>query len=299
MMALLAGSKLAAHTLQLTTGSRQLLPEIFPGVEHIKYFSLRTDAATRLLLDTGHHLGAVAVPYALAVHEDFIVTSLGLLRKLGYTQKAPGDSVDLTKNRIAAWNMHEAIYITLGQEAPKRGSSLVALEHFHLLREMRNAQIHSGGAISPRLRGEVDDISAPAQAGWLQLARRAPADVISGGGLRFTTFDIFAAFAITKALGRAVNGLLRDNISAPQWADVCVADYAAQSSKPVGSDQWIRGLVGHAATFYGAAAIAEQDVIDAATRQGMWTAGRGFEPRRSSRGVPRSRDRGTQYPAGG
>ena len=73
MMALLAGSKLAVHTLQLTSGSKELLPRIFPGVDHIAYFNLATDEATRLLLDTAHHLGAVAIPYALAVHEDFVM----------------------------------------------------------------------------------------------------------------------------------------------------------------------------------------------------------------------------------
>src|SRR5687768_13620496 len=145
MMALLAGSKLAAHTLQLTAGSKGLLPEIFPGVEHIRYFNLRTDSATALLLDTGHHLGAVAVPYALAVHEDFVMTTLGLLGQLGYAHKAPGDSRD-TYNRVSAWNMHEAVYLTLDSPAPVRGAC-DELEHFHLLREKRNSHIHNGGAV--------------------------------------------------------------------------------------------------------------------------------------------------------
>lgn len=38
LMAMLAGSQLAAHTLQLTSGSTQLLPEILPGVAEIQYF---------------------------------------------------------------------------------------------------------------------------------------------------------------------------------------------------------------------------------------------------------------------
>lgn len=144
MMALLAGSKLAAHTLQLTAGSSQLLPDIFPGVDHISYFNLRTDVATDLLLNTGHHLGAVAVPYALAVHEDFVVTALQALTGLGYTVLAPGSSKNLAKNRVAAWNMHEALFLTLGKSVPARGTDLVSLELYHLLREMRNCQIHNG-----------------------------------------------------------------------------------------------------------------------------------------------------------
>jgi hypothetical protein len=296
MMALLAGSKLAAHTLQLTAGSRQLLPDIFPGVEHINYFSLRTDAATKLLLDTGHHLGAVAVPYALALHEDFVMTTLKLLQQVGYVRKAPGDSADLTKNSIRPWNMHEATYLTLGLAVPGRGSNVVALEHFHLLREMRNAQIHSGGAISPRLQQQAQDMSGPAAVEWLRLARRTPTGVTSGGELRFTIFDIFTVFATAKALGRTLNALLRDNLTASQWARVCVEDYASQSSKPPRSDRWVRGLIGHAGVYYGTVGLTEEEVVAAAVAAGLWSQGGDFSPRRASRGAVRPRDRGTAYP---
>lgn len=296
MMALLAGSKLAAHTLQLTTGSRHLLPDIFPGVEHIGYFNLRTDAATALLLDTGHHLGAVAVPYALAVHEDFVMTTIEMLLQLGYVRNAPGKSTNQTKNPASAWNMHQTVFLTLGQSPPARGSSLVALEHFQLLREMRNAQIHNGGCISPRLRQEVADMSDVAASGWLRLARRTPADVISRGDLRFTIFDIFAVFATTKALGRSLNELLRESLTPSQWAKVCVDDYCARSSKPSGSDSWIRGLIGHAAQNYGTVGLMEQHLVEAAVLAGAWTAGRTFAPRRSSRGTKLPRNRGTMHP---
>ncbi|QGG95445.1 hypothetical protein [Actinomarinicola tropica] len=299
MMALLAGSKLAAHTLQLTSGSRQLLPEIFPGVEHISYFNLRTDAATQLLLDTGHHLGAVAVPYALAVHEDFVMTVLEMLDTMGRVRRAPGTNSDLTKNRVRAWNMHEAVYLTLGQPVPARGSAEVALEHFHLLREMRNAHIHSGGSISSELQDQVTDISAPAEAEWHRVARRAPADVIAMPRLRFTTFDIFAAFGATKALGRTINTLLRDGLTPTEWAEICRSDYSAVSSKSAGSDQWIRGLLGHGTAFYGTTSMTQTDLLDAAIAAGQWTAGRSFAPRRSQRNARRTRDPGSLHEGGG
>jgi len=295
MMALLAGSELAAHTLRLTAGSSRLLPEIFPGVDHITYFNLRTDAATHLLLDTGHHLGAVAVPYALAVHEDFVVTVLDLLNQFGYARKAPGDSADTTRNPVKPWNMHEALWMTLGQPAPRRGS-VIALEHFHLLREMRNAQIHAGGAISARLSQEVRDMTPQAATGWMAMSRRAATDVIATDPLRFTTFDIFAVFATTKALGRAVNSLLRDELTARQWAEICLEDYSALTSKPRGSDHWIRGLIGHAAMNYVAGPVTEQDIVDAAVAAGAWRAGRAWTPRRASRGAKRTRVRGTRSP---
>ena len=51
VMALLAGSQLASHTLQLTQGSDRTMREIFPQVPHIDRFNLKSDHARALLLD--------------------------------------------------------------------------------------------------------------------------------------------------------------------------------------------------------------------------------------------------------
>ena len=290
MMALLAGSKLAVHTLQLTSGSKELLPRIFPGVDHIAYFNLATDEATRLLLDTAHHLGAVAIPYALAVHEDFVMNLLDLVQHLGFVQKAPGDNADVTKNRVSAWNMHEAVYLTLGVMPPPKGSN-APLEHFHLLREMRNCQIHEGGQVSNRLRQQVNDLSPAAELDWLRLSRRAPVNAISSQWLHFTVFDIFAVFATTKSMGRTLNAAIRDGLTKSQWSQICVDDYDEGSSRPRNSDTWMTGLLNHAAMNYGATGINSQDVIDAAVRAGKWPAGRIPIPRsgRASRNRGRGR----------
>lgn len=297
MIALLAGAKMAAHTLQLTTGSSALLPDIFPGIDHIGYFRLRTDAATQLLLDTPQHLGAVAVPYALAVHEEFVISCLNLVQGFGYICKAPGKSADATKNAVQAWNMHEAMYLTLGKSPPPRGSTPLQLEHFHLLREMRNSHIHGGGTASARLLQEIADISAPAAAEWDRLARRPPGSVVSPDGVvRFALFDIFTAFATTKALGRAINRLLRDNLMRNEWARVCVDDYAERSSKALHSDQWMQGLVGYASQFYGPVSLTEVELVTGAIEAGVWPPGRPFVQRRSVRLARRKRDPGSRHP---
>jgi hypothetical protein len=57
--------------------------------------------------------------------------------------------------------MHEAMYLTLGVQQPT-SSAHDELEHFHLLREMRNAQIHAGGAVSTRLRDAATQLSTSA-----------------------------------------------------------------------------------------------------------------------------------------
>ncbi len=298
MMALMAGSKLAAHTLQLTSGSHQLLPDIFPGVEHIGYFRLRTDTATQLLLDTGHHLGAVAVPYALAVHEDFVTDMLELVQDLGRTRVAPGDSLRLERNRVVAWNMHESLFMTLGERPPARGSDAHCLEQFHLLREMRNCHIHNGGDLSEaaRLLQEAKDISGDAAADWERLARRSVSKVVAGTELRFTIFDVFTSFAVTKSLGRIVNDLLQRTLHRSEWADMCLRDYASLTSKNPRSDPWMRSLIGYASKNYSSLALTEQELADAAALAGMWRQGRALPTRRAARGARRKRNPGNQTP---
>ncbi len=296
MTALLAGAKLAAHTLQLTSGSQELLPRIFPGVEHINYFRLRTDRATELLVDTGHHLGAVAVPYALAVHEDFVTSVVDLLKELGYTRKAPGRNKDLSKNPVKAWNMHDTVYLTLGGTVPTSGGDATAIEVFHLLREMRNAHIHAGGEVSDALKEVVEAFSADAAQEWSRLSRRRHGDLVSSKELRFNTFDIFAAFAVTKTLGRQINALLRDRMDHAHWAEIAVRDYAMQTSKARGSDSWMRGYLGYAAMNYGGIELTEAELVAAAVTTGFWTGGRQWASRRSERGAQRKRNQGVGKP---
>lgn len=282
-MALLAGSTLAVHTLQLTEGSQQLLPDIFPGVGHIKYFNLRTQDANELLQDTGHHLGAVAVPYALAVHEDFIMTVLDLLVGLGYARQADGNNSNKSKNMPKAWNMHEAVYLTLGITPPSSGPVADRLQQFHLLRHMRNAQIHNGGEVSSDLIDAVNAMSAKACTEWARIGRRQPSDITSTPEVHFTVFDIFAVFAVTKALGRQVNDVLANEVGIARWADICIADYASISSQRPNSDQWMRAAIGHALLLYSATGITPEDVIDGAVRAGHWQGGRFLVPRRVRR----------------
>ena len=78
MMGLLAGSCIAEHFLSLTEGCEHLLPTIFPPVDHIKRFNLTSGKAREVLQNADTYLGTMAVPYALAIHEDFLRTCVAL-----------------------------------------------------------------------------------------------------------------------------------------------------------------------------------------------------------------------------
>src|SRR4051794_22548503 len=139
MMALLAGAQLASHLLQLTEGSARLLPEVYPRVPHIGRFNLTSEAARGILDAADVHLGAMSVPYALAIHEDFLKICLGLLEHAGRVN--PG-----TANNVKLANQHETIEQATGG---KFGADSFA--QLDVLRRMRNCTIHAGGRASSSL----------------------------------------------------------------------------------------------------------------------------------------------------
>lgn len=260
MAALLAGSRLAAHTLQLTAGSTATLAQLFPAVEHIGRFDLRSDDARALLKNADYHIASVAVPYALATHEDFVMATLGFLQ-------AEGRALVTHGKQTRAWNMHSVLFETCGETEPEEW-----IQSFHVLREMRNCITHDGGSVSQKLRDAIADMGADARSGWERINRmKPPEEVEDNGRLALTAEHIFTAFAVTKRLGREINALLGRRLDGATWARLIVEDFTAQSTRPRNSSQWRRSLVGYARKFYEDAPATEAD-LEAASRQlGAWT----------------------------
>ncbi|MFJ8919847.1 hypothetical protein ACIREK_10250 [Streptomyces sp. NPDC102415] len=259
MMALLAGSRLAGHTLQLTAGSQRTLAELFPAVEHIGRFNLRSDEARSLLRNADHHLTSVALPYALATHEDFVMSSIEFLRNEGFAIKKGGKAVK-------AWNMHSVLFNSAGSAIPHD-----LLQSFDLLREMRNSTIHAGGKLQPNLLKSVSAMGASSTAEWQRLNSQAPSDVIASGQVSLNASHIFTAFAVTKSLARRINTSLRSAIPKSSWARIAVEDYQEITSKTKNSSSWRRSLIGYVRLNYSPANLTETDLEQAARQLNYWT----------------------------
>lgn len=261
IVALLAGSTLAVHTLQLTEGSTRLLPEIFPAVPHISRFNLRPDGAAEILRNAGSHLAVVTMPYALAIHEDFVMKCIGWLRsdlKLG----AAGTS------QIDSSNMHDSLAAIVGSTYD--ASTGAKLEIFHLFRLMRNCHIHRGGAVTKVLREHISGMSSLARSRWFDLTHREPAKIEQSGQAEYSLFDIFAVFAVSKDLARAVNDVLHGGLSRALWAETCIRDFQSQTSRQPRSNSWGRGLVGYATHRYGSLHLTQDELFAAAAQMGVW-----------------------------
>ncbi|WP_028821905.1 hypothetical protein [Propionimicrobium lymphophilum] len=261
MMALLAGSKLAAHTLSLTSGSNSTLAEVFPTVEHIKRFNLRSDSARDLLNDADQYIASVTIPYALATHEDFVIKMLHLLESEGVRPITHG-------RQVKAWNMHEVLFETCGYLKPVEW-----LETFHVIREIRNSIIHSGELSDSRLNEAISRMGDDARHGWSKLNRNAlpEATIDSKGRLALTAENVFTSLAVTKRLGREINRALANRLDTTEWARLAISDFHKSTTKIRNSSGWRRSAIGFARQYYSLAGITEGDIEQAARKLGFWT----------------------------
>lgn len=254
MIAILAGSRLAAHTLSLTIGSKLTLSKIFPAVDHIERFDLSSDAARNLLNNAEHHVASVSIPYALATHEDFVMSILELLKRNGRVLKLKG--VVQKNGSVRAWAMHDVLFETCRLTAPNE-----YLEQFHVLREMRNCITHNGGVVDTKLKNEIARMGTGARDKWRKTnLGNEPEDVEKSGRLQLTAEHIFTSFAVTKQLGREINSALGAEFSSAEWAKIAVADFIVGSSKQKNSSQWFRSLKGYVRHSYGSCGISEQEL---------------------------------------
>ncbi|MFE6678590.1 hypothetical protein [Streptomyces sp. NPDC057729] len=257
MMALLAGSRLAENTLRLTDGSTRLLPEIFPAVPHIRRMNLTTANARSLLSQAERHLGAMAVPYALAIHEDYVKTCFGLLLKDGQIGTAEIRGAD-------ASSMHRLFEQKVGKQLP--GDSI---EQYHLIRRMRNAVIHAGGKPKQGLVTAANSLSPRALAQWVKVAGESPATRVKlGVPVTFSHGELVLALAVTKRISQEMNFALRGSLSRNTWADVALEDFTAEHPRLVHIAQRKRKLVGFLRSYYQALNLTEAEATAAMQRAG-------------------------------
>jgi hypothetical protein len=157
LMALLAGAQLASHLLLLNKGSARLLPEIYPQVPHIRRVNLTGEATCELLEAAETHLGAMGVPYALAIHEDHLKTCVSLLERASL---CPGGTAE---NTVLA-RAHSEI-----ERATGNSFNTDSLTQLTTLRLMRNCTIHSGGRASQTLINQIATWPPNVEINWRKL----------------------------------------------------------------------------------------------------------------------------------
>lgn len=253
MMALLAGSKLAAHTLQLNQGSDHRLSELFPSVPHIRRLDITTESAQRILDDAEVQLGAMAVPYVFALHEDLIVGMGSLLLTEGL----------ISKQRLGALkssNMHACL-----EEVSNQNFSVALLDLFHLVRLSRNAHIHSGGRAEAPLANRITKVADSSFASWKAFTGESFPHYSVGDAVRLGLPELIGSLAVTKRLAEEANHFLQSTISRATWADMVVAEWRREPS-PGNPAQTLRKVRGVARHRFAALSLTEDELKQALGR---------------------------------
>ncbi|MGH2819527.1 MAG: hypothetical protein ACRDJ5_02610 [Actinomycetota bacterium] len=256
-MAMLAGAQLASNTLRLTEGSESLLPEMFPRVPHIRRINLKVAAAQELLDDAELHLGAMAVPYTLALHEDFMLSCLSLLKMGGLCTQPEIDNASSS-------SMHG-----LFEQKTRAPLPWVSLEQFHLLRLLRNHLIHSGGRPGNSLCTHVRGMSSQAKQQWKAITRR-DASFYTQPVARVSMLhgELIIALAVTRRIAEAANEAIQPTLPRELWADIVFTDFEENHGLPSDRGIWLRKIRGWARVHYGPVSLTNSELEAAIARAG-------------------------------
>jgi hypothetical protein len=248
LMGLLAGAQLSNHLLQLNRGSDRLLPEVYPNVPHIRRFNLTAEAASDILAEADVHLGAMSIAYALALHEDYLKTCLGMAADAGLLSRRRA-----RETRSAA--QHEVLQQACGSRIDR-----VPLEQLGVLRRMRNAVIHDGGRVDQGLLDAVTALSPAAVQAWTKTSGSDPTHLCREDALRLGHGEMLLSLAVTKSIDRACNGLLQVGLPRDHWVRAAVDDALIEHPQAVSAGTALRKCHGFARHHYAPLGLSRAEV---------------------------------------
>lgn len=254
MMGLLSGAGLAGHFLQITEGSSLLLPDVFPNVPHIHRFNLSPSSARQILNSADTYLGAMAVPYILALHEDYLKSCLELLEVANLSR--PGAA---SASKLAT--QHDLIVA-----ATNGKYSSIARIQIDTLRRMRNCTIHSGGKVDGALLRDLSNWDVAVEKAWENVAKRSPRNLAAGQSVAFGYGEMLLALAVTKTLERETNVILQRTLPRNMWADMVIQEMLENDPNAIKTTAGIRTARGTARQFYGPLSLTEAELKDAIRR---------------------------------
>jgi hypothetical protein len=115
----------------------------------------------------------MSVPYALALHEDFLKTCLELLESAGkYANCTARDSKLATQHGLI-------------ETATQRTFSILSFVQLKAIRLMRNCVIHEGGRVSRALLTALTAWDPAVEGAWTRIAGRSPRGLQIGDMVTF------------------------------------------------------------------------------------------------------------------
>jgi hypothetical protein len=266
VMAFLTGAQIARQTLALTTGSTHTLAEILPAVPYVQRLNLPPDRAIEVLGHAEEHLGAMAVPYLLAIHEDFVSkTVIPLFVEAGA----------ISKTKASKLGLHKAV-----QHATRHALDEALIRVHDVLWQLRNCVVHAGGACDQRLVNARERLGPEGEKLWEEITGTPPYRPTTGEVVRITIDDIIVTLAVVKRLSRDINATLQTLMPRSWWADQVIRRSEGLGGHWGSPPVALRRLRGLARTEFRPIGLADSELSAAATRAGRQAAPKDATPER-------------------
>jgi hypothetical protein len=215
-VAILVGLRLGrAHLSELPPEvRREPLPELV-DIEDARRLNLPGDEVIERMRGAERVYAAMAIPFHVAVFNEFLVIALELLQ---------ADGIGLEAGRP-----HGLMLGDLRRALHDAGMSLPA-QHEKVMdfaQKIRNSIVHDGAVARSGVINIWQGLTAREHAIWSEDAGRSPALVL-GERIQLGPGEVRATLAVTTTLGRSVNHELERLISRRTWARVAVEDWRAE-----------------------------------------------------------------------
>ena len=237
IMALGAGASLSAHFLQLASGSKNTLSDMFPAVNHIQNFNLKPDHALQELSRAEYLLASMAIPYHLGILESFCG---GLERAL--------------KNQVSRSNPGKAIKTRGGDSITKKIEEYLInpIPHetgqvLNLLKGIRDDLMHKGGKAGNNYSEIYKTNIEPHIGHWKLKPGGNVTSLKVGDEIILHMSDLLLTLAAVKLQAREINYALQESLPREFWVKMMVRDYLAlDQQQHLNDEQHLRRCAGFA-----------------------------------------------------
>jgi len=148
--------------------------------------------------------------------------------------------------------------------------SVESLELFHLVRTLRNSQIHEGGRVNDECSGARSSLTPSAISLWEYLTKEIIPAYAIGDAVDLRQPQLIACLAITNRLMDEANSMLQTVVPVTRWAEMAIGDAIAEGIDLVGNpDQRFRKLKAFARRYYGVISVPDADLRTAASAAGL------------------------------
>jgi hypothetical protein len=248
-VAVLLGLRLGrAHLLGLPPAlRRERLPELV-DIEDAWRLNLPGDEVIERMHDSEAVYAAMAIPFHVAVFNEFLVTALEMLQ-------GDGKALDAGRPDTLMLGQLRAALSNAGVDMPRDQDKIM-----DFAQKLRNSIVHDGAVARVGIVKVWRELSQQQRAIWIEDAGRPP-QIVSGERIPLGPGEVRATLAVTTHLGRRVNNELERLISRATWARIAVDDW--RSEFPDKWSDWerrTRNVLGWARHEYGSLGLTEAEV---------------------------------------